>query len=200
MFIQVIQGKVADAAGLHAAMDRWVEELQPGATGFLGYTAGITDDGTFIATVRFESAEAARRNSERPDQRAWWAETAKCFDGQATFLDCPQVMQWLQGRADDAGFVQVMEGRTPDANRLRQLMRRYRKEIRELLPEILGATVALRGDGAYVETLYFTSEPTAHQHIEPPADLADLIREEQELMGDVSYLDLHQPWLVSAGH
>jgi hypothetical protein len=81
MFIQVIQGKVADAAGLHAAMDRWVQKLQPGATGFLGCTAGITDDGTFIAAVRFESAEAARRNSDRPEQGAWWAETAICFDG-----------------------------------------------------------------------------------------------------------------------
>jgi hypothetical protein len=198
MFIQVIQGKVADAAGLHAAMDRWVKDLQPGATGFLGYTAGITDDGTFIGTVRFESAESARRNSVRPEQSAWWAEAAKCFDGEATFLDCPQVMQWLQGGSDNAGFVQVMEGRTLDANRLRQLMQRYRGEIRKLLPEIIGATVALRGDGAYVETLYFTSEPTAHEHIEPPADLADLLREEEELMGEVSYLDLHQPWLVSA--
>ena len=183
LFIQVIQGKVADAAGLHAAMDRWGKELPPGATGFLGYTAGITDDGTFIATVRFASAEAARRNSERPGQGAWWAETAKCFDGQATFLDCPQVMQWLQGGADDAGFVQVMEGQTRDANRLRKLMQRYRTEIRKLLPEIIGATVALHGDGAYVETLYFTCEPTGHEHIEPPADLADLIREEDELMG-----------------
>ena len=47
MFIQVIQGKVADAAGLEAAMDRWVAELQPGAQGWLGSTGGFTDDGMF---------------------------------------------------------------------------------------------------------------------------------------------------------
>jgi hypothetical protein len=31
MFIQVIQGEVADAEGLRAAMDRWEGDLQPGA-------------------------------------------------------------------------------------------------------------------------------------------------------------------------
>jgi len=184
-----------------ACTPRWTggsRSYNPGATGFLGYTAGISDDGTFIGTTQFESADAARRNSERPEQRAWWAETASCFDGEATVLDCPQVMQWLRGGADDAGFVQVMEGRTRDANRLRRLMERYGEEIHKLLPEIIGATLALHGDGGYVETLYFTSEPTAHEQIEPPTDLADLLREEQEVMGEVSYLDLHQPWLVSA--
>jgi len=40
MFIQVIQGKVADAEGLRAAMDRWGRDLQPGATGWLGTTGG----------------------------------------------------------------------------------------------------------------------------------------------------------------
>lgn len=45
VFIQVIQGKVADAEGVRAAMDRWGRDLQPGATGWLGTTGGITDDG-----------------------------------------------------------------------------------------------------------------------------------------------------------
>ncbi len=68
MFIQVIQGKVSDEAGLRRCMDRWTEDVRPGATGFLGCTQGLCDDGTFIALARFESAEAARRNSERPEQ------------------------------------------------------------------------------------------------------------------------------------
>ena len=97
MFIQVIQGKVANAEGLQAAMDRWKQDLQPGATGWLGSTSGITDDGTFIASVRFESEDAARRNSMRPEQGAWWAETEKCFSGPVSFFDCPQV-DVLDGR------------------------------------------------------------------------------------------------------
>ncbi|MCW2493808.1 MAG: hypothetical protein JWN47_3172, partial [Frankiales bacterium] len=45
MFIQVIQGKVADEAGLRRSRDRWKEELQPGAIGDLGTTSGTFEVG-----------------------------------------------------------------------------------------------------------------------------------------------------------
>lgn len=197
VFIQVIQGKVADAEGVRAAMDRWGRDLQPGATGWLGTTGGITDDGMFVATVRFDSAEAARRNSERPEQAAWWSQTETCFDGPVTFFDCPQVDVWMQGGSDDAGFVQVMEGHTSDADRMRELMQRYTDEMHRLRPEIIGATVALHGDGAFVETVYFTSEAEARkgESAPPPEEMARALN--GELMDNVSFLDLHQPWLVS---
>ena len=200
MFIQVIQGKVADAARLQSQMDRWVEELQPGATGWLGSTGGVTDDGTYVCTVRFDSEEAARRNSARPEQGAWWAETTTCFDGPVSFMDCPDVSEWLQGGSDSAGFVQVMEGHTRDAKRMRDVLERYGEEIHRLRPEIIGATVALHGDGSFVETVYFTNEAEAREHerAEMPAELANAMREEQGLMDDVAYLDIHKPWLVSA--
>src|SRR6266508_1488720 len=68
MFVQVIQGQVSDAGQARAALDRWVQELAPGAPGWLGSTAGVTEDGRFIALARFESEEAAKRNSDRPGQ------------------------------------------------------------------------------------------------------------------------------------
>ena len=83
MFVQIIQGKTSDPDGLQAAIDRWIQELAPGAIGWLGITGGTTEDGRTIAVVRFESEEAARRNSERSEQDQWWAETAKLFDGEA---------------------------------------------------------------------------------------------------------------------
>jgi hypothetical protein len=46
MFVQVIQGHVSDAAQVRAQLDRWVEEVAPGAVGWLGSTSGVTDDGT----------------------------------------------------------------------------------------------------------------------------------------------------------
>jgi hypothetical protein len=201
MFIQVIQGKVADAEGLWAAMDSWKRDLQPGAEGWLGSTGGITDDGMFVATVRFESEEAARRNSMRPEQGAWWARTEKCFDGPVTFFDCPQVDVWMQGGSDSAGFVQVMEGHTSDADRMRRLMERYTEEMKRMRPEIIGATIALHGDGAFVETVYFTSEAEAREHetMPPPPEMAEAMQSDQNLMADLTYLDLHEPWLVSPG-
>jgi len=199
MFIQVIQGKVADAAGLEAAMDRWVEELQPGAAGWLGTTGGITDDGTFVSVVRFDSAEAAQRNSERPEQGAWWAQTASCFDGAATFVDCPDVTQWMQGGSDDAGFVQVMEGQTADAERMRQMMSEYSEDMHRSRPEIIGATIAMHDGGEFVETVYFTSEEEARQreNLEPTEEFTTAMAENQALVEIRAYLDLHDPWLVS---
>jgi hypothetical protein len=191
MFIQVIQGKVADETGLRRCMDRWTEELQPGAIGYLGTTSGTCEDATFVALARFESEEAARRNSERPEQGAWWAETAKCFDGEVTFLDCG---------SDQAGFVQIMEGHTSDANRMRELLSQAGDRIHQFRPEIIGGTFATYGDDGYVEAIYFTSEAEAREHekMEIPDDLRSLFEEEQGLGGEVTYLDLHQPMLVSA--
>lgn len=200
MFIQVIQGKVADAERLRMAMDRWKQDLQPGAHGWLGSTGGITDDGMFVMTVRFDSEDAARRNSARPEQGMWWAEAEKCFDGPVTFFDCPQVDLWMQGGSDDAGFVQVMEGHTSDADRMRMTMQRFTDDVKRMRPEIIGATVALHGDGAFVETVYFTSEEEARQHesMSPPPEMMEAMQD-PSLMEDVMYMDLHQPWLVSPG-
>ena len=38
MFAQVIQGRTSDADALQAAMDRWMQDLQPGSIGWLGST------------------------------------------------------------------------------------------------------------------------------------------------------------------
>ncbi|MCZ4555504.1 hypothetical protein ABIC28_002891 [Rhodococcus sp. PvR044] len=200
MFIQVVQGKVSDEEGLRRCMDWWAEELQPGATGFLGSTRGMSEDGTFIVVARFESEAAARRNSERPEQSAWWAETERCFDGPVSFMDCPEVTEWLGGGSDDAGFVQIMEGHTSDETRMREVLTQAGDQVQELRPEIVGGTLATDGSGGYVETVYFTSEAEAraHEKIEIPDDLRSLFEEEGRLMGEVSYFDLHEPMLVTA--
>ena len=200
MFIQIIQGKVSDEAGLVRCMDRWTEELRPGATGFLGCTQGLCDDGTFIALARFESADAARRNSERPEQGAWWAEAERCFEGPVSFMDCPEVMEWMGGGSDEATFVQVMEGHTTDSHRMRELLEQAEPRLHQLRPEILGGTLCTYGDGGYVEAVYFTteSEARAHEKITVPDDLRSLFEEEGPLMGEVDYFDLREPMLVSA--
>ena len=92
MFVQVISGRTGKPDEVHAAMDRWVTELGPGAAGWLGSTGGVTDDGRLIALARFESADAARRNSERPEQDRWWRETAALLDRDAGFADSEDVM------------------------------------------------------------------------------------------------------------
>jgi hypothetical protein len=198
VFIQTIEGKVADGAGLRAAMDRWMRDVRPGAAGWLGSTSDITDDGTFVAVVRFESEEAAQRNSRRPEQDAWWADARKCFAGDVTFFDSSEVMTWLAGGSDDAGFVQVIEGHLKNPRLMRSMMEKYSHQVQEMRPEIIGATIATRDDGEYVQTVYFTSEAEAREHeqIPPPAEVADLMAEE---MQDARFLDLHHPTMTSPG-
>ena len=200
MFVQVIQGKVSDERQLRRCMDRWAEELQPGATGYLGSTSGIREDGTFILLVRFESHEDAVRNSERPEQGAWWAETEQCFDGPVSFMDCPDPMEWLGGGSDDAGVAQIMGGHTTDSDRLRELLTQSGDRLHSVRPEIIGGMFASNGDGDYVEAVYFTNESEAREHekVTVPDDLRSLFEEEGRLMGEIDYFDLHEPMLVSA--
>jgi hypothetical protein len=200
VFIQVIQGKASDEQGLRRLMDRWVEELMPGAVGYLGTTAGISEDRTFVALARFESAEAARRNSERPEQGAWWSEVEKCFDGPVTFMDCDEVRPWLSGGSDDAHFVQIMEGRSSDVHRMHELMSSHEKEVKEGRPEIIGGLMMELDDGRYVDAIYFTSEEEARkgEQLELPEEIRSDMEEGFRLMGEVTYLDLHEPILVSA--
>lgn len=199
MFIQVIQAKVNDEAGLRASLDRWTKELQPGAAGYLGTTAGVTDDGTFIALARFESAQAARANSDRPEQGEWWAEAEKNLDGPVDFLDADDVQTVLDGGSDEAGFVQVMRGRSEDVARMHELFSGHADEIRQARPDIIGALLLDGGDGRWVNAIYFTSEQAAREgeQKEPPEHVRADMEANAQLAGEVTYLDLRNPILIS---
>ncbi len=200
MFVQVIQGQVAEPEQAHAALDRWMQELAPGASGWLGSTAGVADDGTFITLARFESEEAARRNSDRPEQGQWWAETSKLFTGEATFRDSIGVMVDVDGDPDNAGFVQIIQGRGSDPDRARELMGQDSAEWAAFRPDIIGSVATEHDGGAYTMTLYFTSEEAAREGElkEAPPELQAQMAEMDALnIGVPDFLDLRQPWLYS---
>jgi hypothetical protein len=200
MFIQVVEGRVSDAGRLRAAMDEWLEGLAPGADGWLGSTAGVTDDGRFVALVRFESQDAARRNSDRPEQDQWWTETAKLLTGDVTFHDCRESVSFGRGGSDDAGFVQVIQGRVRDVERMRALNEQAESAWGDFRPDVIGGIVALHGDGGFTNAVYFTSEEEARagEGAEPPVELKALMEEEQSLYeGDLRFFDLRVPWLSS---
>jgi hypothetical protein len=201
MFVQVIQGRTSDAQGLRAAVDRWEKDIGPGAVGWLGSTGGVTEDGRAIAVVRFESEEAARRNSERPEQDAWWRETEKLFDGGATFRESSDVVVDLQGDPDRAGFVQVMQGRTSDPARARELMTQDPDMWAKFRPDVLGSVEILHDGGAYTMVLYFTSEAEAREgeRKEVPPELKATMDEMDKLtVEEPEFFDLRQPELRSA--
>lgn len=198
MFMQVISGQVSDRRAVHSALDRWSEELAPGAPGWLGSTAGVTADGRFIAVARFESAAQAKRNSDRPEQDQWWTEMSKLFDGEVTFEDTDDAIVDLVGDPDKAGFVQLMRGKGTDPKRARELMGAHSKEWREFRPEMLGSIGGQYEGGRYAMAMYFTSEAAAREgeRKEPPAALKADIDELNALgAGAPEFYDLTEPWL-----
>jgi hypothetical protein len=200
MFIQVIQGQVADAGQVRAALDRWAQEVAPDAPGWLGTTAGVTADGKFIALARFESEAEARRNSDRPEQDRWWAETSKLFTGLPIFRDSSNVMIDVTGDPDKAGFVQVMQGRGSDPDRARELMGEHSDEWAKFRPEMLGSVGAEHVGGAYTMAMYFTTEEEAREgeRKEPPPELKKQMDEMNALsIGMPEFFDLKEPWLYS---
>ncbi len=200
MFVQVIRGQVSDPGQVHAALDRWSGQLAAGAPGWLGSTAGVTEDGRFVALARFDSAEAARRNSDRPEQGQWWMETSKLFTGEVTFHDSSDVTADVTGDPDRAGFVQVMQGRSSDPERARELMAQNPDEWAAFRPDVIGSVAVGHEGGAYTMALYFTSEQAAREgeRKEPPPELKALMEEMNQLSAsEPKFLDLRQPWLYS---
>ena len=213
MFIQVVRGRVRDAPGLREHWDLRIHALRqhpevvpdaglievPVSVGWLGSTAGISDEGEFIAVIRFESERLARQDDRRPEQREWWAKANEYFDGEVTVRDCSEVDILLGGGSDDAAFVQVIPGRAKDVDRVRALKSASEAWLKEYRPGIIGGTVAWHEDGSFTETLYFTSEEESRESEELPAGARNELDEWRALVEDVRYINLRDPWLWSPG-
>lgn len=200
MFIQVIDGTTNDADTLHRQFDQWERDLKPGAIGYLGSTAGCTSAGDCIIIARFESSEAAARNSARPEQSAWWAETERCFESAPRFHESNEVHVIAHGEIDRAKFVQVMEGHVDDKKRAIDLEQEADAILATARPDLLGVVTAFFDDGEFTEIAYFASEAAAREgeSKEPPADVAEMMGEWERVMKVERYLDIDDPWLVSA--
>ena len=200
MFVQVIRGRVSDPTQVHAELDQWSEQLAAGAPGWLGSTAGVTEDGQFVALARFESEEAARRNSDRAEQGQWWTGFSKLFTGEVIFRDSSDVIADVNGDPDTAGFVQVMQGRGSDPERARELMAQNPDDWAAFRPDVIGSVAVGHEGGAYTMAMYFTSEEAAREgeRREPPPQLKAQMEEMNQLnVGEPEFLDLRQPWLYS---
>ena len=197
MFVQMIEGQVADADRLHQKMDEWMQKLRPGAPGYMGSTAGVTDDGRAICLARFESAAAAKANSDRPEQGDWWAETESCFDGEVSFTDSEDVEPFLGGGSNEAGFVQIMKSHDVNREQVHAMDREFEAFSKSVRPDLLGGTRVWTGPDTCVEVAYFTSEAEARvgEKKEMPPEFADRAAEFEAMMKNTEFIDLRQPWL-----
>jgi hypothetical protein len=200
MFVQIISGKCTDPAGMKKQNDRWEEELKPGAEGFLGATGGVTPDGTFIMAARFESEEAAQKNSDRPEQGAWWSETEQYLE-DVSFTNSSDANEWGPGGggSDDAGFVQIMRGRTKDRKKMEEVDQQFEGEMTKVRPDVIGAYRIWDTSDSYTDLIYFTSEAEARvgEKKEMPEHLKKAFEESMSLVEDIKFYDLPEPWLSS---
>jgi hypothetical protein len=195
MFVQVIKGRTNDAEGLRRHGDRWAAELRPGAAGYLGGTAGIADDGTFVALARFEDEAAAKTNSDRPEQTAWWDELLALVDGEPTVRESSDVQMLFGGGSNDAGFVQVMEGTAADRAKAEALETpEMLEQLRTARPDLIGSLRVWFPDGAFVEAAYFTSEEAARAG-ESSTDFSGAQEDFNEAFGEMTFIDLRDPQL-----
>lgn len=200
MFVQVIRGKVSDPSDARGALETWGRELAPTASGWLGTTAGVTDDGTMVAVARFDSEESARRNADRPEHERWWTQTTQKFDGEVTVDDSTDVDDYVVGDPGSAGFVQVTHGRVTDLERATTLMRRRPDDFTEIRPDILALLGIAHTDGRWTSVAYFTSEAEAREREsqDPPPEYVEMMSEVMSLsIGGLTYDDLRQVWFLS---
>jgi hypothetical protein len=196
MFVQVIQGHTSDPAGLRRQLEQWDAELRPGAIGFEGSTFGVAEDGNFIALARFSDAAAARRNSDRPEQGAWWEATAALIDGEASFRESSDTSLLFEGGSDDAGFVQIMEGSVTDRDQVEALETpEMLEQLRAARPDLLGGHRVWFDDGTYVDAAYFTSEADARRG-EASTEFSEQAAAYGALFGETTYTDLRDPLII----
>lgn len=197
MFVQIIRGTVLDREAYDDQMEEWQSELKPGATGYLGMTGGITAAGDFVSIVRFESSEAARANSDRPEQGEWWERTSKLLEN-VTFADTSDITVQRGGGSDEAGFVQIIDATVSDRARVEALLREF--EANTERPDVIGGLVAWQGDSRMTMVMYFTSEAGAREGEarEPSPEAKALDEEWQSLITDLRFTDLTEPVFDSA--
>ena len=196
MFVQIIEGKTSTPDALMAAGEAWQEEVRPGSIGYLGVTAGTTADGKAFTLVRFEDEAAARANSERPEQGAWFEKhLASAYDGQPTFTESSDVIEFMGGGSNGAGFVQVMKSTGVDRAEIERLDGVF-EEFAGDRPDILGGLRAWTGPDSCIDVMYFTTEAEARkgEQAEVPEGLQQAMADFEGL-GQTEYLDLVDPQL-----
>ncbi|WP_198318710.1 hypothetical protein [Pseudofrankia inefficax] len=199
MFLQVIQGRVPDRTAMRAQHEKWAAQIGADAPGWLGSTAGITEDDRFICLSRFSSVEALARLAARSDQREWWGHTERLFLGPVVRSEFLDVAVMLEDGTDSAGFVQIIQGRAADAGRLHALEKELLRYLPDGRPDIVGGLAATGPDGRFVRAFFFSSEELARagEHGEQLPELEEILFELRSLTGEPTYHDLRHPWFAS---
>ncbi|MDP8960082.1 MAG: hypothetical protein M3N32_00385, partial [Actinomycetota bacterium] len=154
-------------------------------------------DSEFIAIMTFASDEAARRNAQRPEQDEWWSEMERHFAGDVTFRDCLHVATYGAWEREDAGFVQIVQGRSRDLDGVMDEIAKAEQEfVKDHRLGLMGGIIADHGDGTFTEVIYYPTEDAARSESEEEARKPVAAAEKlSSTVSDVRYLFLRDPLL-----
>ena len=118
------------------------------------------------------------------------------------FHDCTLVDLTDGGGSDEAGFVQVIQGKVKDVEKARELDRATQSQMKELRPDVIGGLVAWHPQtGRFTNSIYFTSEAEARakeKESSSAPEFEEFMREWEALSdGEPKYLDITEPWYSS---
>jgi hypothetical protein len=121
---------------------------------------------------------------------------AELHTGEVTFHDSTDVALGFGGGSDDAGFVQVVQGRTGNVERMREMNAQpLTSPLWQLRPDLTGWILALHGGGYFTQAFYFTSEQPAREGEgrEPSPEMkAQLDEEMSSMLSDTTFHDLRE--------
>lgn len=199
MFGQIIQGHTSDPTAARQAMQRWLPDVSQGAVGLVGITAGVADDGEFIVVLQFDSEEAARADSDRRKQNQGWADICAALDGEVTVKNGTRTEVFLAGNLGQADFVQLVQGRVSDLDRVRERLPALQEALKVHLPALLGTVTVELDAGRFTRALYFSTEDEARagERDLPPEIQAHDQEARQLLVGPVTFMDIREPWLYA---
>jgi hypothetical protein len=191
MFVQVLKGKSTNPEAMLALGQKWQTELRPGAKGYLGSTVGAAADGTFVAVIQFTDDVAAKENSDRPEQDAFFKEMSQYIDGEPSFRESSDTSLLFDGPSEKATFVQLMESTCKDRAKAEAMEPPMLDQLRTARPDLLGGLRLWIGDKA-IEVAYFTSEADARK-AEQSADFSGPQEEFMSLYDNMTFTDLPNP-------
>ena len=198
MFLLTVEGRTGTPDALHEDVLNWPGEVGRSAVGWLGNTAGVSNDGDFVLLMRFESEEAAWITSDLPEQGRWWQTCAEHLDTKPAITGSTTVIGILDGGSDDAAAVRIRRGSA--------VLNRYRRSLRQLetLPPaeraaVIGGIVAWHDGDRFTEALYLTSRDFAQvrQLGTSPTPLGRFIDGLEASILDAKVIELDEPWLIS---
>ena len=199
MFVQILSGRATDAEAVAQRFADWRRDLAGAAPGWLGSLGGVTDDGAMLVAAAFESAEAARRNSERPEQGQWWEQTSRVVDDLQA-RDSVAAHRLVDGDPTAAGFVQAITGRVRKPDRIPELAEQASARLPQVRPDVVVAWLAVHDDDTFTQVVGFSSEEEARaaERREPPPTDDPEWQRIWDVLGDLSYLDLRRVLAVPA--